>query len=229
MWYSWRSDCFISTELGHQFVAVELLPVVVDDERIADPLQAAIDLLDRSLGTCLLQLGHRGGLGAMEKDERPVLFVGKRSTAGSGECCAEKSIKASVWSASRTARRELPQRQPADPAVIELEEFAIHLHALLLGQRERLGFAQGLLDQRVEQRIGTLGPGAVGTTGRFHLQHAHLDPHLHDLTSVLCTDQPCTEHARLVRPILQDPVDVAAFGHWSLPCEPANPLPTNSL
>ena len=62
----------------------------------------------------------------------------------SGQWAATKSIIASVWSASATAGK-LPQRQAANPPLVELEKLAVDLESLLVGEHQRRALGGGLL------------------------------------------------------------------------------------
>ena len=65
----------------------------------------------------------------------------------------------------------------------------------------------------VEAGIGPARMLAVGPAGDFHLQQAHLDPHLEHFAPVLGADQPRRDHSRSKRPFVKDGVDVVWFRH----------------
>src|SRR5262249_44928387 len=101
----------------------------------------------------------------------------------------------------------------ANAAVVLLNELAVGLFALFFAEDKTLTIAVGdarLLPKVVEIRGRAMGPGAVGTAGRFHLQEAQVDPHLDHLASIRRQDQAGLNHAGSKIPTLQGRINILA-------------------
>src|SRR5262249_40775768 len=108
----------------------------------------------------------------------------------------------------------LPQRQPANAAMVVLHEFPIRLLALLLAEDEillvPLGLG-GLMPQMIEVGWETRRTLPVGPAGDFHLQYAQIHAQLQGRTAVAAFEQPGLNHAGFELPALQGVVDM--LGH----------------
>ena len=97
---------------------------------------------------------------------------------------------------------ELAQRQAANPPVIKLQKFAVDFHVVLSSVScESVALVDGLGVEIIEICFRSAGTLAVGPAGEFHLQHAHLDSHLHYFAAVRGFDEPSADRARLKRPM----------------------------
>ena len=111
---------------------------------------------------------------------------------------------------------ELPQRQAADSPVIILNELAVDLKTLFVGQQLRHVLRVAQLAGDVFQ-VGVLAarPLAVGPARELHLQEAQFDPHLQHFAAAGSADDPRTDHARLIGPVAKDGVNILILGHES--------------
>ena len=109
------------------------------------------------------------------------------------------------------------QGQPGDAPVIELDEFAVGLGALLGRHHPRRGLAarrlapaRRAMAQVVEIRGEPMGPQAVGPAADFELEHAQLDPDLQDRPAVAGADLAGQDLAGLgvIRPTLDHVIQV---------------------
>ncbi len=120
---------------------------------------------------------------------------------------------------------ELTKRQPAHPAVIELDELTVGLGALLFGEDETVPLVQGQPQQIVEVRLGPARAGAVGAIFDFQLQDTQVDAHLQYLASVARPGEPGDNLAGLVLPALQHMIDILALAHQFVPSVPGLSAP----
>ena len=154
-----------------------------------------------------LQLQHGGRLDAVEEHEGTVLLVGERPLRVGRMGRHEVHQRQGVIGVGHRPG-ELPQRQAANPPVIELQELAVDLHALRFVEHKGFAFDACQFPQPVEARFGPAGVLAVGPAGDLHLQQAHLDPHLEHFAAVAGADQPRGDHPRLEGPPAENEVDV---------------------
>ena len=164
-------------------------------------------------GAGFLQCQHGRRLDAVEEHERAVLLVGERPLRVGRMRRHEVDQRQGVIGVGHRAG-ELPQRQAANPPVIELQELAVDLDALLFVECKGLPFDALQLPEPVEARLGPAGVLAVGPAGDLHLQQAHLDPHLEHLAAVAGADQPRGNHPRLEGPLAKNEVDVECVRTW---------------
>ena len=129
--YSCRNDSFMALELADQFVLVELFLGAELGEHFPHLLQSPIDGFDGRLRAGFLELQHGGRLDAVEEHERTVLLVGERPLRVGRMGRHEVHQRQGVIGVGHRPG-ELPQRQAANPPVIELQELAVDLHALRL-------------------------------------------------------------------------------------------------
>jgi len=56
----------------------------------------------------------------------------------------------------------------------------------------------------------------IGTPGRFHLQHTEVDPQLQLLATIESRDLAHLNVAVLVRPIIQDAIQIQTHRRWNI-------------
>ena len=106
-----------------------------------------------------------------------------------------------------------PQREPAQAAVVELNELPISLGPLLVAEPKRVALANHFAHQIVEVGFRTVWSGAVWSQLRFHLEDAHVDPHLKNLTAIAGFHQAGADFPRAVVPSFEYGIDIARRGH----------------
>src|SRR5690606_1126585 len=104
------------------------------------------------------------------------------------------------------------QRQPADTAMIKLNELAIGLRALRLAHGEVV-FLRRLVPQVFVERCKSSRAIAVRSALDLQLQQTHLDAHLNQRTGVLSAPHADAHRLWFVRPITEDAVDVGMAWH----------------
>jgi hypothetical protein len=97
------------------------------------------------------------------------------------------------------------ERQPADPAVVVLQEFAIRFLALFLAELEGLPGAIAhlrLMAKVIEIAGMAVWPGAVRPIAGLDLQNAKIDAHLNDLPPAMGLHQTGLHDSRFEIPPL---------------------------
>ena len=100
--------------------------------------------------------------------------------------------------------------------MIKLDKLAIRLVALVRSQNQLVLFGRFQRFEAIEKRIGPFRPAAVGPVIDFHLQQAHVDPHLQHLAAIGGFHTAGHNLARLERPIGEQIVDILATRHVQL-------------
>ena len=100
-----------------------------------------------------------------------------------------------------------------DVAVIILNALLLQLRASL--RRELLVIAGsfrklGAILMIAKQRFATVGAQAVGPARHLHLQHAEIDAQLQFVATIEAGHFSHFDHARLVRPVFQNGVEIQA-------------------
>src|SRR2546430_1417768 len=116
------------------------------------------------------------------------------------------------------SERIIAKSQPADPAVVVLDEFPVRLLALFFAKGEGLAGSASdasLLFQVFEIVGGAVRPSAIGPTNGLNLQNAEIDAHLNDLPAIGGLDQPRLHYTRLIIPTSKGPVDILLHGTCS--------------
>ena len=83
-----------------------------------------------------------GGLGAVEQDERAVLFVGQKPLVVR-RASFDKVEQGQVVVGILHGLVEATQRQPADAALIELQKFAVYFALLIFVQHKAFALMNG--------------------------------------------------------------------------------------
>src|ERR1700736_753667 len=111
--------------------------------------------------------------------------------------------------------------------MVILNAFLLKFGALLWSELvvflARIG-ARGTKLMIGQERFTTVRPRPVRATGQFHLQNAEIDPQLQFLTAVHSEDLAHFDGAILVRPILQNAIQIQAhpeqmIGHLLFNCQ----------
>ena len=196
-----------------QIVVIEEFFRLVFRKQPAQFVEAQIDFVDRRFGRVPLQFGEGRRLRAMEHDKRAILLMGQdpllvRRVAGAEVHQGERVIGV----ADRLVK--FTQGQPADPAMIELDEFAIHFATLRVADRE-IVVVNRLAYQVIEIRFETKRPGAVRPVRGLQLEESHVDPHLDYGAPIVTFFHAHVDRLRVVLPLPQQAIDVVvlASGH----------------
>ena len=148
----------------------------------------------------------------MKEHERPVLLVRQRPFLV-GRVLADEIHKRQAVIGIAGGLPIRPQRQPAEPPLIELGEFPVGLDALFLREPEGVPLADHLADEVVVVGFRPVRPLAVGAKVGLHLHDAHVDPHLEHVTSGAGLDEPRVDLTRAEIPVPEEGIDVAGGGH----------------
>ena len=194
---------------------------VIAGEQITELSQSSVDLADRRLRPRLLERGEGSGLHPMEEHERPILLMRERPLLVRRMFPHEVHEGQAVIGVLG-GPMVFPQRQPAEPTVVELHELPIRFSALLLRQPERTALPDHLADEIVVVGLGAVRPQAIRPQVGLHLQKSHVHPHLKHLAAVPGFEQTGVDLAGLKIPVLEEDIDVAGrcHGSHSLPVNP---------
>ncbi len=108
---------------------------------------------------------------------------------------------------------EIVNLKKAEIAVVILDAFLLELGALFGSERVTLVPGLRACGPKLmisEKRFATVRVQAVGPAGQFHLQHSQIDPELQFLPAIQSKDLAHFDGAVLVRPILQNGVQIQA-------------------
>ena len=127
---------------------------------------------------------------------------------------------------------EIVDLKQTEITVIILNTFLLELGALLWRQLVVFRLfvrAHGAALMISEQRLAIVWPLSVWPAGHFHLQHAEIDPQLQFLPTIEPDDLAHLYRAVLVRPILQDRVQIqthrkSSIEHLPFLCQWAVPF-----
>jgi hypothetical protein len=189
------------------------LPALLMDGEAAG---AVADGVDGLLGVAAFEGEGGGGLGAVEEDEAAEPFVAGDVFGVVAVGADEVHEREGVVGVTEHAVVAL-EREPGHASVVELDEFAIDLDAVVGGHGPGGGVSfsgagAGPVSEVVEVGGITVRPEAVGPVVGFHLENAEVLSDLEDDATVSGSDLSGQGFAGLgfVRPAVQGVVDVSA-------------------
>jgi hypothetical protein len=200
-------------------------------EKIRDRVAPALNLAHRFREFSLAEQNGRPGTRIHHQHVRPELLQapGKLFAIGVRENEVEK-IEVALGVAYDAG--EIVDLKQTEITVIILNAFLLELGALLWRQLVifRLFLcAHGAALMISEERLAIVRPLSIGPAGHFHLQHAEIDPQLQFLPAIEPDDLAHLDRAVLVRPVLQDRVQIqthrkSSIEHLPFLCQWAVPF-----
>ena len=202
-------------------------PVPLMGRQPIDPIAQGVDRFIRPL---TLQRQGRRGLGPMEQDRPAKLLV-------RGDVFVLESVPVDeVHQGERVVRVQnglivAPKGQPGDATMIELDEFAVRLRALVRRHHprrrlaaRRLPSSRRAMTQVIEVRREAMRPRTIGTSTDLELKHSQLDPDLQDPAAVASADLTREDFPGLgvIRPSLDHVIQVASHH-----CPPPRSVPSH--